>query len=74
MPKAQYSNNSIYNYEVNKLFNKDNDMIDIKLVNMIQHKNKRYLFILKNDDLLIYEIQDDPFSLIFKLYLAIILW
>jgi len=64
MPKAQYSNNSIYNYEVNKLFNKDNDMIDIKLVNMIQHKNKRYLFILKNDDLLIYEIQDDPFSLI----------
>lgn len=74
MPKAQYSNNSIYNYEVNKLFNKDNDMIDIKLVNMIQHKNKRYLFILKNDDLLIYEIQDEPFSLIFKLYLAIILW
>ena len=64
MPKAQYSNNSIYNYEVNKLFNKDNDMIDIKLVNMIQHKNKRYLFILKNDDLLIYEIQDEPFSLI----------
>ena len=52
MPKATYSNCSIYNYEVNKLFNKDNDMVDIKLVNMIQHKNKKYLFILKNEDLL----------------------
>ena len=64
MPKATYSNCSIYNYEVNKLFNKDNDMVDIKLVNMIQHKNKKYLFILKNEDLIIYEIKDEPFSLI----------
>ena len=64
MPKATYSNCSIYNYEVNKLFNKDNDIVDIKLVNMIQHKNKKYLFILKNEDLLVYEIKDEPFSLI----------
>ena len=64
MPKATYSNCSIYNYEVNKLFNKDNDIVDIKLVNMIQHKNKKYLFILKNEDLIIYEIKDEPFSLI----------
>ena len=64
LPKAQYSKYSQLTYDIKKLFNKDNDKIEIKLVNMIQYKNKRLLFILKNEDLLIYEIKEDPFSLI----------
>ena len=64
LPKVQYSKYSQLTYDIKKLFNKDNDKIEIKLVNMIQYKNKRLLFILKNEDLLIYEIKDDPFSLI----------
>ena len=67
LPKVQYSKYSQLTYDIKKLFNKDNDKIEIKLVNMIQYKNKRLLFILKNEDLLIYEIKDEPFSLIFQI-------
>ena len=64
LSKSQYSNYSDLSYDVKKLFNKDTEKIEIKLMNMIQYKNKRLLFVLKNEDILIYEIIDEPFSLI----------
>jgi len=64
LSKSQYSNYSDLSYDVKKLFNKDSDKIEIKLMNMIQYKNKKLLFVLKNEDIIIYEIIDEPFSLI----------
>ena len=63
--KAKYSFNSGLSYDVNKLFKNDTDKILIRIVKMIQYKTRKLLFVLKNEDLLIYELKEEPFSLIF---------
>ena len=64
LPKVSYKNNFSLSYDIKKLFNKEGEKVEIKKVNMIHYNNRKILFVLKNEDLLIYEMKEEPFSLI----------
>ena len=64
MSKNEY-NKSEYFYEIIKIFNKNETKIKINNVNIISHNNRKLLFFLTNNELLIYEIYQNPFSLNF---------
>ena len=63
MQKTEFAYESNLSYEIKKLFNKGKEKIQIKLLNAIQFKNKTLIFLLKDENLLIYEQIEEPFSL-----------
>ena len=60
---AKYANTSKLSYNIKKIFNKNDETIQVKIINIIQNKNQKLLFILNSNDLLIYELKEEPFSL-----------
>ena len=63
MQKTEFAYESNLSYEIKKLFNKGKEKIQIKLLNAIQFKHKTLIFLFKDENLLIYEQIEEPFSL-----------
>ena len=63
LPKAEFANNSDLSFEIKKIFNKGKEKIQIKLLHAIQFKNKSLIFLVNDENLLIYEQIEEPFSL-----------
>ena len=63
MQKTEFAYKSNLSYEIKKLFNKGKEKIQIKLLDAIQFKNKTLIFLFKDENLLIYEQIEEPFSL-----------
>ena len=49
---AKYANTSKLSYNIKKIFNKNDETIQVKIINIIQNKNQKLLFILNSNDLL----------------------
>ena len=64
LSKVEYINNE-YSYEIKKLFNEEDKKKKIRNINIISIGNKRKLFLLSENEILIYEIKDDFFCVNF---------
>lgn len=62
--KNTYANSSSLSFDIKKLFNKENEKDQIKIINIIHCMNKELIFMTKNNELLIYQLNQNPYLLI----------
>ena len=62
LTKTNY-NEKQFSYEIKKMFNKEEKSKKIKYANILNTKEKKMLFFLTNDELMIYDISEDILSL-----------